>query len=103
MHRTSSAALGLMTLFTFPVGYFHFLLMRKSTPAWPLFALAWHSSETFLSSSHFSEPDYIPYSVANRRVSFQGGPPRSVATELCRVQGGGGAPSESKKRLENRT
>ena len=38
---------------------FHFLFMRKPTPDWPLFAFK--GSETFLSSSHFADPDYILY------------------------------------------
>ena len=38
MHGTSSAALGLM-LFTLTIWSYHFLFMRKSTPAWPLLAL----------------------------------------------------------------
>ena len=42
MHRTSSAALGLM-LFTLNVWSFHFLFIRMPTPAWPLFVLEWYS------------------------------------------------------------
>ena len=34
--------LGLM-LFTITIRSFHFLLMRKPIPAWPLFVLEWHS------------------------------------------------------------
>ena len=36
-----SATLGVM-LFTLTMCSFHFLFMRKPTPAWPLFALEWH-------------------------------------------------------------
>ena len=42
MRRTSSATLGLMLL-TLDLLSFHFLFMRKPTPACPLFALEWYS------------------------------------------------------------
>ena len=42
MHRTSSATLGLM-LFTVTIMVFHFLFMRKPSPAWALFVLEWYS------------------------------------------------------------
>ena len=42
MRRTSSATLGLLLL-TLVMLSFHFLFMRKPTPACPLFALEWHS------------------------------------------------------------
>ena len=41
MHITSCATLGLM-LFTLTL-MVHVLFTRKHTPAWPLFALEWHS------------------------------------------------------------
>ena len=36
----SSARQGLK-LFTFAILSFHFLIMRKATPAWPLYVLEW--------------------------------------------------------------
>ena len=42
MHITNSATLVLM-LFSLSIWYFHFLFMRKLTPAWPLFALECYS------------------------------------------------------------
>ena len=74
MRRTSSATLELPED-TLVMLSFHFLFMRKPTPACPLLvqqvATLESCSKTFLFSSDFSEPYHVPFDVVFFQFIFQ--------------------------------
>ena len=67
-------------LYVCSIWCFHFLFTRKPTPAGPLFAFK--GSETFLSSSHFCDHDYIPYT---NLVSLSSSSNSCLCSSLSRV------------------
>ena len=82
MHRKRSATLGLV-LFTLTTRSFHFLLMRKPTPAWPLFALEWLCKVVKHSSGLLTSE--IPITSHTNLVALSSSSSSCMCSSLSRV------------------
>ena len=87
MHRTNSATLGLIVC-TLTMCSFHFLFMRKPTPAWPLFALElysrWPLCKVVKHSSGFLTSE-IPITSHTNLVSLSLSLSTCMCSSPCRV------------------
>ena len=71
MHITRSATLGLMFVFTFPVYDNAYSCSAVVCLGMEKKVVALQGSDTFRTSSHFSDPDYIPFQPGFSKFFFE--------------------------------